>query len=492
MIRSSLTRFERIVFLIALFAHLVASWYSFGFHHLDEHYQIWEWANYITGISPTEVHLPWEWGAQIRPWFQALFHAAGMKAALGMGIFEPFSFAFATRVLYAVANWVSLICFWNVWKKRENLSPYWSFFIATLWFFPYIHVRTSSENLAGIFLTFAFTCFLNPENETKEREDRTYYRTGLLFGFAFLARYQIALGLAGLAAFLLYRDRKILKKHLLMGLGFILPVIFGIVLDRIGYGNWVITAYRYFTVNLVQGVAATFNPYPWYQYFIWILELNPLVSVPLFVGTILYTLRKKFDALGAFIWTFFLIHCLIANKEYRFLFPILNLVPFMAISGIALFRPRFLEIARKKVFWIPYIIVSLFAFTLSSMRGAAINTLWVVDTVHQHFDPTKMVFTNRDYVEHAQTSYYTLPTHPHQVIYKAPELEEGLKLHPESQIIIDGSLNDQITNDLWSIAQQHSCKRIDSGYPYFIYSWRERLPFLKNMHLYVMYDCGKG
>ena len=488
MIKSNLTKFERVVFLIALVAHLLAAYTSFGYHHSDEHYQVWEWANYFLGLSKSRVNLPWEYSAEIRPWFQAFLHIVGMKVALLLNLFNPFSFAFIARALYGVANWIGLVYLWKVWKEKEGLSPYWSFFIATLWFFPYIHVRTSSENLAGIFLTFAFAYFLKSP-ETKS-EGRKYFGTGILFGFSFLARYQIALGLVGLAGYLLYRDRKILKEHLLLFLGFLCPLLFGLLLDRIGYGNWVFTPYRYFSVNLVEGVAATYNPYPSYQYLIWILELNPLVSLPLFLGLVLYTVRKRIDAISAFIWSFFLLHCLISNKEYRFLFPILNLVPFLAVSGIALAWPRFLATAQKKKFWIPYVIMTLLAFAASSLRGAAINTLWVPQAVHDHFDPNGMVLSQEDYVLNPQTSYYALPPHLEQTLHSAADLEAGLKQYAHVKVILDGSLNDQLTQDLWSIAQQHSCKVIASGYPYFIYSFRNALPFLRNARLYVMYECG--
>ena len=49
---SPFTKIEINAFLIALIAHLLAAYYSFGFHHLDEHYQIWEWANYFLKLSP--------------------------------------------------------------------------------------------------------------------------------------------------------------------------------------------------------------------------------------------------------------------------------------------------------------------------------------------------------------------------------------------------------------------------------------------------------
>ena len=480
---SPFTKIEINAFLIALIAHLLAAYYSFGFHHLDEHYQIWEWANYFLKLSPDPSKLPWEFGAQIRPWFQPFLHAFGMKLALILGIFNPFSFAFFARALYAIVNLWSLGYFWRTWRDREKLNPLWLLLILTLWFFPYLHVRTSSENLASIFLTFAFGYFLKPSDTSHNNENKKYFWTGILFGFS--------LGLFGLGVFLLWRDRKVLKIHWFMVLGFVMPIFLGFLLDRIGYGNWVNAPYRYFSVNLIQGVAAGFNPYPWYQYFIWILELNPFVSLPLFFGFILYLYKKRFDVISSFMFSFFIIHCFIINKEYRFLFPILNLIPFLAASGIQAIYPNFIEGIKKKSFYIPYAFMTILAFTASSMRGASINTLWLVDTVHHHYIEGQMILVNRDYVENPQTSYYTLPPHPHHIVHSGAELEMELKSYPDAKVIIDGNLQDQVTQDLWNVPKRHSCRLASSAYPYFIYSLKDQFSFVQRMRLFVLYECGQ-
>lgn len=186
-----------------------------------------------------------------------MIHGIVMKAALLLDLYNPFTLAFGFRIFYSILNLIGIQMLWTEFQKKWNLAPIWFLLISMLWFMPYIHVRTSSENLSGIFITFAFVSYFRQKN---------FIKTGILFGFAFLARYQIALGMFGLGLFFLFQDRKITRNTLLLILGFLLPVSLGVLLDRIGYGNWVFTAFRYFKVNLVDGVAATFNPYPWYQY----------------------------------------------------------------------------------------------------------------------------------------------------------------------------------------------------------------------------------
>jgi phosphatidylinositol glycan class B len=261
-------RYTKLGLFTLIVGHVIAAITSFGFHHPDEHFQILEWAHYFIGLAPNASHLPWEFGAQIRPWFQPILHAFFLKIFILLGIYNPFNAAFFFRLLYGGLNIWALVALWNYFKEKYALSSKWFFLTSIIWFFPYIHVRTSSENLAGIFLSFALLALV---------KNTGFFRAGLLFGFAFLARYQIALGLVGLAAVLLLSDRGIRKTHWLLLLGFLIPVGLGTLLDRWGYGNWVFTPYQYFNVNLVENVSARFNPYPWYQYFIWILQLNPFI-----------------------------------------------------------------------------------------------------------------------------------------------------------------------------------------------------------------------
>jgi phosphatidylinositol glycan class B len=314
-----------------LVGHILAAYFSFGYHHPDEHFQILEWANYFIGNTPDASHLPWEFGAQIRPWFQPLCHAFLLKTFSMIGI-NPFDMAFFFRLIYAALNIWSIVALWNYFEKKYELNSKWFLILSLLWFFPYAHVRTSSENLAGIFLSFGLLILLKNFSSA-----RHFFIAGLLFGFAFLSRFQIALGLVGLSLALLNMDHGFRKKHGLMIAGFLLPVGLGALFDRLGYGNWVFTPYQYFKVNILDQVAAQYNPYPWYQYLLWIGQLNPLISLPLFYGVIRYSLKNKQDILTAFVMSFFILHCFITNKEYRFLLPILNIVP---IYGDCLFSRR--------------------------------------------------------------------------------------------------------------------------------------------------------
>jgi hypothetical protein len=271
----------------------------------------------------------------------------------------------------------------------------------------------------------------------------------------------------------------------LLTLGFLIPVTIGVVLDRIGYGNWVFTPYRYFKVNLVDGVAATFNPYPWYQYFFWILELNPFVSLPLFFGVILYAKRMKFDALSAFVLTFFILHLFITNKEYRFLFPVLNLVPFMAAVGFQGFT-GFLS-NRKAL--AGYALINCIAFSVSTLRGASVETLWNVHMVNHYTEPGDVWLSNNNYLERFQDGYYHLEHHDFTLYHDGAELKAALATHPNAKVLLDGHLNDEVTQSILTVISDAHCKLLSTARPLWLFRLKDRFPSLGTLSYKAIYDC---
>ena len=477
-----------------IIGHLIAAYFSFGYHHPDEHYQILEWAHYFVGLAPNPAHLRWEFASQIRPWFQPLLHAFFMKASIWMGIYNPFDLAFFFRLSYAALNIWSLVALWNYFQKKYELSSKWFLMTSLLWFFPYVHVRTSSENLSGIFLSFALLMLLKNESSL-----RAFFQAGLLFGFAFLARYQIALGLLGLGIVLLISDHGFRKKHGLLILGFCLPIGLGVLLDRWGYGNWVFTPYRYFKVNILEHVAASFNPYPWYQYLIWIAQLNPLISLPLFYGVIRFSFKSRLNVISGFVMSFFILHFFITNKEYRFLFPILNVAPFMAIAYFHhVNQTQFPESFFKRIFWAPaflifYLVLNLASFGASSLHGASTRTLWPTHAINQFYDKYHLSvwLTNRDYLVNDDVKYYNLndisdfKPHEMHLYHSETELVELLKKNPQANVMIDGDLKDPLTQSFVKTMETMNCQLLTSAFPKII-SERTKLSFQ------ALYSCQKN
>ncbi|MFZ4477890.1 MAG: hypothetical protein ACOYPR_22025 [Saprospiraceae bacterium] len=85
---------------------LISAWCTIGYHHPDEHFQIWEFANYKLGHIPASA-LPWEFPAQMRPGLQPFMAYYLVQISRTLGIDNPFIQVFLMRLLCgAAALWV--------------------------------------------------------------------------------------------------------------------------------------------------------------------------------------------------------------------------------------------------------------------------------------------------------------------------------------------------------------------------------------------------
>ncbi len=475
-IRSFIELPERWGILILLFTHLLAAVYSTGFHHPDEHCQILEFANHAVGRVEDPALLRWEHGARIRPWLQPLLHAAVMKPAIVAGIYEPFNFAGLFRLLYGLINILALWSLWKAFRDRDSIDPKWFLWISLIWFFPYLHVRTSSENLSGIFLTFAAARMV---------AGRSPGLTGILFGLAFLARYQIALGLVGLAPLLLIRDRGFRKSHFILLGGFLGSMSAGLLLDRWFYGTWTLTPWNYFKVNLIDGVAATYSPHPWYQYFVWILMLNPLWSVPLFAGAVRYCLVRWKDGLAAFVWAFFLLHMVMTNKDMRFLFPVLNLVAVMTASAFA-GHGRWMM---SRTLVVSQLLTGAAGFAYTSLQSASIPDLWSLEALHRHAGSARTWITSGLDLNPMRQTYYPLPRLPVVECRTIAELVTCLQAKPGSHVMVSFHRNDPLSIDYLGVLEKSGCVRIESTHPDWIFRLESRFPVLNRLKYKAVYRC---
>ena len=134
----------------------------------------------------------------------------------------------------------------------------------------------------------------------------------------------------------------ILERHLrprelgLLALASMPALLLGALVDRWGYGEWVVSAYEYVYNNFGRGIAAErFGTRPWHGYVVLGGQsaLAPLVLL-LELGAVVAWLRWPRHVLTAATLPFVLVHCLIAHKELRFLFPIAPLLPTLLVLAV--------------------------------------------------------------------------------------------------------------------------------------------------------------
>jgi len=323
-----LHRFHTIVFSVALVVYTITAFYSKGYDHYDEHYQLIEFARLKLGKNRPD-ELAWEYKAQIRAAFQP-FVAFGVFSVLeAAGLRDPYVQALVLRLCTMMLSLVAIAAFVRAsrrWAYPEYQRAYilLSYF---LWFLPFLSVRFMSETWSGVL--FLLACSVALQGRPAKRG--SWLLVGLLSGFCVLCRYQADILIASLVAWLLIVGRIGFSAVLLLLAGMCVAVIAGGLIDAWFYNSWVITPWNYFYVNLVKGVASSFGTAPWYYYLEWLWVLPAGVLLVISLGIVV--VRQPRQLVVWMVLPFFGIHSLIAHKEVRFLFPLAYFVPLLLIAG---------------------------------------------------------------------------------------------------------------------------------------------------------------
>src|SRR5262249_53333464 len=138
------------------------------------------------------------------------------------------------------------------------------FFLAVvLWFVPVLSVRFSSEQWSAL----AFLAGLSLLPLQPGEADPGVLGTvgaGVMFGLAFDFRFQLALALVPIVAWMALRGTRRLRDVTRVTLGVAVAVGLGMLVDHWFYGVSVLTPWRYLQINVLQGKAAEFGVMPWW------------------------------------------------------------------------------------------------------------------------------------------------------------------------------------------------------------------------------------
>lgn len=315
-------------YLICVF-YLLVAFKSSGYHQEDEHFQIIEFANYKLGLIP-DYKLAWEFPAQIRPTLQPAICFALFKLFGYFNITNGYDLTLLLRILTAIFSLATIRVFINQYKVNltDNLHSYFVFISYLLWFIPFISVRFSSETLSGLCYIIALTLIQN--SKLKDQTSK-YFLVGTLLGFSILFRYQSGLLCLGIFAWLVYIKKLNLKTLLTFCLSIVIILAYGILIDKWFYGEFVLSIYNYFYVNLVEGVSSRFGVSPWYEIVLYIIKSPGPIGILIFLS---FWVILRYHQTNLLLWSiipFLIVHSIIPHKELRFLFPIAYLVPYFLV-----------------------------------------------------------------------------------------------------------------------------------------------------------------
>jgi phosphatidylinositol glycan class B len=309
---------------------------------MDEHFQILEFASYKLGHSPAS-DLPWEFAEKMRPALQPAMAYIVCRMMDGLHA-TPFAEAFALRLFTSITALVVslLLCVLAHRWLSSGLAKKTLFLVTCFfWFFPYYHCRFSSENYAGLafFAAVAILLWTPLSAAAGDASGRgrplRFLAAGFLMGLAFFFRFQMAFAVAGLWLWLVIFKKATLREFVFLAAAFCAACCVNIGIDRWFYGSWALTPVNYFDVNILKGVSGRdFGVTPWWQYFYFmIVNLMPPLSLLVVIALFVTVYKCPRNPL---VWAsvpFFLAHCAIGHKEFRFLFPLMYALPALLVLG---------------------------------------------------------------------------------------------------------------------------------------------------------------
>ncbi len=371
----------------ALVVYLTASYFSSGYHHPDEHYQIIQFANFKRGLLPRS-ELPWEFAAKIRSGFQPLICYIIFSTLGAAGINNPFVMAFSLRLLTAL---LSIIAIRELLKSADLLlaknHKYALYIFCHLcWFLPYINVRFSSESWAGIFFIFAYAL----ATRRTVTDNALSFRIGIFLGISVLCRYQCGFLALGLFSWM-YFVKKVRLKAVIIGFSALIGILLvGVLIDKWCYGVYTVSIYNYFNANILMDIASKYGTSPWYTIIGYIVFAPgwPLGIILLSAYLFLLITRPQSPIIWATL-PFLLIHMVIPHKELRFLFPLANLCPILFFSALSGVTDRRMVGALKYLAW-PLIIFNFILMFRVVTRSTRNGETMIAQYLYQHYRDRKV------------------------------------------------------------------------------------------------------
>lgn len=354
-------------YILGLVVFIITAIFSVGYHNHDEHFQILEFANYKMGLSPA-ADLPWELNAKIRPALQPFIVWCMGNTLQAIDLYNPFTITLILRLAMALLYWWAILRLVNLLLpdfKHHRGKYLWVVSAFLLWFVPYTSVRFSAEAFSGMLFCFAAGTILKPNNPGSTRYF-TLLLAGLLLGFAWFARIQLAFALIGVAIWILFISKWSFRYWILPVLSFIIAVGLCISIDYWFYGEWLFTPYNYYEVNVVQNIAAQFGVSPWWGYFeFFIMNGVPPISIVLLVLFFRGVWKNPKHLFVLCCIIFLAGHSAVGHKEMRFLFPMVIPFVFVVCKGI----DSWLHLPQKKIYSIGFKVLVFINIGLLAYRS---------------------------------------------------------------------------------------------------------------------------
>ena len=458
---------------IGLFFHILAIIFSIGFFRHDEQREVLQVVGFKLGAY-NDSYLSVQFHSMLRNWLHPLLYIWPSQIYLLFFKFNPFYLAITYRFISSLLGITSL---WLLYKSFEQeivgdrYQNLYFLFAGTLWYLPFLHARTANENLCSSFFIFGLY-FL-----TKKETFKNALWAGLMFGLSFMLRFQMIAMIVPTILWFLYFKKYPFKKYLILSLFFLIVVGICSLLDSYYYGQWTFTPWNYFNINIIHKYAASFGVTPWYDYFIQATKdgVPPLSLFFIFIYLVLW-IRFPRSLLTFITLPFFLIHCLIGHKEFRFIFPIVFFLPM-----IFTFLFIKLKLELKKSWLILFQVFNIPLLIYFSVVPAS-NLMKFYEHLYYKKEIVTDVYVTSPIVDY--TKFY-MKNDLNYILYKPSEMKAIVEKTPKGGLTHFWAMSLKERNDL---LQFTGCKIDFSLFPAWIYEY-EFIKKRRTFRSWTLVEC---
>ncbi|TNF00750.1 MAG: hypothetical protein EP326_06030, partial [Deltaproteobacteria bacterium] len=323
-LRSEKLKEKQTLFFFLIFGalfHFLTPIFSEGFHRLDEQTGILRFLSLKLGTM-SEDQMIAEYPMKIRPWLQPAFYYLFAKPLQLAGLENPFQLAWFLRATSSILGFLSLGSFYlfaRNFVQKESSRVIFIYTLFTLWFLPFFHARTTAENFGITFFLFGMSLIFSWKQ---------FFLGGLFLALSFVFRFQMSVMIFFSVLWFPLFGKQSWWTFFKISLGILIGWLLTIPIDQWGYGEWTLTPWNYFDINILKGFASSFGVDPWYAYITKGISRGiPPLSL-LYAGALLYCWIKH--PKSWITWTtlpFLVVHSMISHKELRFIFPMTLFIP---------------------------------------------------------------------------------------------------------------------------------------------------------------------
>ncbi len=466
-------------FIFSAIFHLAAVIFSEGFHRPDEHLGIFRLMSYKLGNFP-ESELSWEYGAQIRPWLQPYAFYIIAKVSNFLGIVNPFFIALILRFICSALGFYTLIKFTKFslqYVKELSHQNLLIILLATMWYLPFFHARTSAENLSLSFFILGLIRVPRLNQSIKN-----CILAGLFFGISYILRFQTGVMVLFAVLWPLVARKIQIKYFIYTSVSICIAIALSTVIDYLGYGVWTFSSWNYVYQNIFKGVASGFGVSPWYYYFTKSLAKGiPPYSFFLVLPFLWMWIKKPFHFLTWVTLPFFIIHSAIGHKELRFIFALGIFAPVMIGMYLDENKKDWYKSKVLKIFIILAVVVNFTALLISSLKPAytPISFYKHLYSKEEQVSTLYSLSLIRDELDFYQKEKFE------QVYIKENKLQfiESLKNENQEKWIFTSNFN-----YILKLESIKRCNRDFSSYPSFLIKEKFSKVF-KRSKIWTLYKC---